>query len=64
MPVKNAEKHSKTNAPSKHTTDPFIRWMTKNPFKGFDPILWYPLIAMILGAILFVMSIRLIANAA
>lgn len=64
MPVKNAEKHSKTNAPSKHTTDPFIKWITMNPFKKFDALLWIPLIFMILGAILFVASMRLIANAA
>ena len=64
MPVKNAEKHSKANARSTRTTDRFIEWMTKNPFEKFDAILWIPLLALILGAILFVMSIRLITNAA
>ena len=56
----NAIDRSKTSAPSERTTTPF---MLRNPFKKVDWITVWIVLALTGGAVLFVMSMRLVSSA-
>ena len=59
--VKNATSHSKTNEASRPTTKTF----TVNPFKKYrlDPLTVAIILTLVGGAVLFLMAMRMIANA-
>ena len=58
--AKDATNPSKQNAHSKRTTTPF---MLRNPFKNTDWFLVMIISMLAGGAILFLMAMRLVANA-